>query len=157
MNPHADPAQGRITPERLPQLLLDKQLQGARETYTRAISATLAEIEGWLAVDSWLGGGTATLTSGDRPPADETLAAFRGVAMLLCMASESAKTVVTMTSRHRTHAVAAVLPQLVECEYLFVLFGQDIGHAAQEEAAENSCRFKSRRDDHAHSSDRCAQ
>lgn len=130
MNTPADPAKTRLTQARLRQLLLDEQLQEARETYSQTISATLTEIEGWLALDSWLGGGTATLTGPDQPPSDEAVAAFRGVATVLCMASELAEAAVIMTSRRRTYAAAAVLRQLIECEYLFALFGQDIDHAA---------------------------
>lgn len=35
-----------------------------------------------------------------------------------------------MTTRRRTYAAATVLRQLIECEYLFALFSQDIAHAA---------------------------
>lgn len=128
MNTPADPAKTRLTQARLRQLLLDEQLQEAREAYSRAISATLTEVEGWLALDSWLGGGTATLTGADQPPSAEAVSAFRGVATVLCMASELAEAAVIMTSRPDL-CRPAVLRQLIEREYLLALFRQDIDHA----------------------------
>lgn len=36
-----------------------------------------------------------------------------------------------MTEKRRSYAVAAVIRQLIECEYLLALFNEDLDHAAE--------------------------
>lgn len=45
------------------------------------------------------------------------------------MAAELAEAAVVMAEKRRTYAVAAVIRQLIECEYLLTLFDQDLDHA----------------------------
>lgn len=90
--------------------------------------AILINIEDWLAIDSWLGGGKVTDTE-LREGFGESFTAFRGVATIVCMASELAEAAVSMAEKNRYYAVGAVIRQLIECEYLLTLFNEDLDQA----------------------------
>lgn len=126
MNPQSQPQNGP-TADQLRQLLLDETLQRVRKNHSETVSAVLTDLAGWLAIDSWLGGGKSTGT--EDPQDDGAYPAFRAVSTVLSMSAELAEAAVTMAARRRSYAVAAVIRQLIECEYLLTLFDQDLDHA----------------------------
>lgn len=108
--------------------MLDETYRAARAEYASTLLAVLVNIEDWLAVDSWLGGGKVSDTS-RREEFGADLIAFRGVATVVCMAAELAEAAVVMAGKNRYYAVGAVIRQLIECEYLLTLFNEDLDHA----------------------------
>jgi hypothetical protein len=108
--------------------LLDKDNAAARMQYVSETLALTINLEDWLAIDSWLGGGKVT----DTDPQEEfgqAFSEFRAVSTVLCMAAELAEAAVEMAKKTRYYAVAAVIRQLIECEYLLTLFNDDLEHA----------------------------
>jgi hypothetical protein len=114
--------------EELQRVMLDESYGAARLQYASTILAVLINIEDWLAIDSWLGGGKVDDT-GRREEFGEAFSEFRAVSTVVCMAAELAETAVVMAEKRRYYAVAAVIRQLIECEYLLTLFNEDLGHA----------------------------
>jgi hypothetical protein len=108
--------------------LLDKTHIAARLQYVSEILALIINIEDWLAIDSWLGGGKANDTD-RREEFGEAFFEFRAVSTVVCMSAELAEAAVDMAKRSRYYAVGAVIRQLIECEYLLTLFIDDIDHA----------------------------
>ncbi|MFF7525117.1 hypothetical protein [Streptomyces pseudovenezuelae] len=107
--------------------LRDPDSAAARLTFVTALRDVLVNIEDWIAIDSWIGGGK--ITESRSHPDPSTLSAFRGVAAVICMSAELTDAAVAMTEARRYYAVGATLRQLIECEYLLVLFGQDFDQA----------------------------
>lgn len=108
--------------------LTDDDNVSARRRYASTIATLLANVASWLAVDSWLGGGKAH--KGD--PSPEFGAAFnefRAVATVVSMCSELASASVTANESDQVYAVAAIVRQLIECEYLLTLFLDDLDNA----------------------------
>lgn len=105
-------------------MLLDEDLRGRRTRFCRVMSSLLVNVEDWLAVDSWLGGGRVYL-AGSEEEFGADFEEFRAVATLVCMTSELAEAAVEMVERRRYYAVAATIRQLIECEYLAALFTKD--------------------------------
>jgi hypothetical protein len=110
--------------------LLDKDNMAARMQYVSEILALIVNIEDWLAIDSWLGGGKVSNTD-LRKEFGQAFSEFRAVSTVLCMAAELAEAAVDMAKKSRYYAVAAVIRQLIECEYLLTLFNDDLEHARQ--------------------------
>lgn len=108
--------------------MLDETFRAARVGYLSTVLAVLVNIEDWLAIDSWLGGGKVSDTE-RRGEFGEAFSEFRAVATVVCMAVELADAAVVMVEKRRCYAVAAVIRQLIECEYLLTLFNEDLGHA----------------------------
>src|SRR5580700_10761388 len=108
--------------------LLDKTHIAARLQYVSEILAHIINIEDWLAIDSWLGGGKVNDTD-RREEFGEAFSEFRAVSTVICMAAELAEAAVDMAKKSRYYAVAAVIRQLIECEYLLTLFNDDLEHA----------------------------
>lgn len=100
-----------------------------RESSSSRRSWCVGYIEDWLAIDSWLGGGNAENFDRGEKPDLASVMAFRAVAMVASMSIELADAAVAMVTKRRYYAVGAVIRQLIECEYLLVLFGKDRDHA----------------------------
>lgn len=109
--------------------LLDESHGAARNQFLSTILGVLVNIEDWIAIDSWLGGGKAEHPDrGDKPDLASVMA-FRAVATVTSMSTELADAAVAMVAKRRYYAVGAVIRQLIECEYLLVLFNEDLDHA----------------------------
>ena len=80
--------------------MLDETYSAARVEYARTILAILTNIEDWIVIDSWLGGGKAT-DSKRREGFAQAYAEFWGVATVVSMAAELAEAAVTMAEKHR--------------------------------------------------------
>ncbi|MHB1873928.1 MAG: hypothetical protein ACYCPF_03595 [Streptosporangiaceae bacterium] len=108
--------------------LIDSDKMKARLQYVSETLALIINIEDWLAIDSWLGGGKVT----NIKLRDETRRAFsefRAVSTVACMAAELADAAADMARKKRYYAVGALIRQLIECEYLLTLFNDDLDHA----------------------------
>jgi hypothetical protein len=114
----------------LRRVMLDETYRTARAQYASTMLEILINIEYWLAIDSWAGGGKVADTE-RREGFGLDYVAFRGVATVVCMATELAETAVVMAERNRYYAVGAVIRQLIECEYLLALFNEDLDHASR--------------------------
>jgi hypothetical protein len=112
----------------LRRVMLDEAYSATRAQYASIVLALLINIEDWLAIDSWFGGGKVTDTS-SREDFGEDFTAFRGVAAVVCMTAELAEAAVIMVEKNRYYAAGAVIRQLIECEYLLTLFNEDLDHA----------------------------
>jgi hypothetical protein len=77
----------------LQQVMLDETYRTARAQYASTALAILINIEDWLAIDSWLGGGKV-IDAERRDKFGQDFEAFRGVATVVCMAAELAETAV---------------------------------------------------------------
>ena len=110
--------------------LLDEDCMAARLRYVSEILALIINIEDWLAIDSWLGGGKVNDTK-LREEFGQMFSEFRAVSTVVCMATELADAAVDMAKKNRFYAVAAVIRQLIECEYLLTLFNDDLEHAGR--------------------------
>ncbi|GAA0535734.1 hypothetical protein GCM10010172_16270 [Paractinoplanes ferrugineus] len=114
--------------EELRHALLDESLVAARVQYISTVLAVIVNIEDWLAIDSWLGGGKVD----DTERSEEfgvAFSEFRAVSTVVSMAAELAEAAVLMVEKRRFYAVGAVLRQLIECEYLLSMFDEDLDHA----------------------------
>src|SRR5689334_4226559 len=107
--------------------LLDKANMAARLQYVSDILTLIINIEDWLAIDSWLGGGKVNDTE-LREEFGQAFSEFRAVSAVVCMVAELADAAVDMAKKSRYYAVAAVVRQLIECEYLLTLFNDDLEH-----------------------------
>jgi hypothetical protein len=114
--------------EELRRVLVDEDYMAARLQYVSEILALIINITDWLAIDSWLGAGKVHDTQ-RREEFGQAFTEFRAVATVVCMSAELAEAAVDMAKKGRYYAVAAVIRQLIECEYLLTLFNEDIGHA----------------------------
>jgi hypothetical protein len=114
--------------ELLSAVLLDEANMAARRAYAATLCGLLTNVAGWLAVDSWLGGGKVGDTGNDGNRG-EAFAEFRAVATVVCMSAELADGAVTMVEKSRSYASATLVRPLIECEYLLVLFADDLDHA----------------------------
>jgi hypothetical protein len=113
--------------------LLAEDLDSLRVEFSRIASQQLGEIAGWLAVDSWLGGGDIADThsyGGDGGSDPDRYAAFRGVAAMVQMAAELSASVVALLDGEQKYAAAALIRQLIETEYLLCAFDADLTRAA---------------------------
>ncbi len=108
--------------------VLDETYSAARRQYTSTILAVLVNIEDWLAIDSWIGGGKVNDPE-RREEFGEAFPEFRAVSTVVCMCAELAEAAAMMAEKRRYYAVAAVIRQLIECEYLLTLFNEDLDHA----------------------------
>jgi len=109
--------------------LVDEDYSAARHQYVSTISAVLINVEDWLAIDSWLGGGKLQHAEPNETPDQASFPAFRAVSTVVCMSAELAEAAALMADKRRYYAVGAVIRQLIECEYLLVLFNEDLSHA----------------------------
>lgn len=110
--------------------LTDTNTMAARMQYASEILALIISVEDWLAIDSWLGGGkVADIRQGQK--AGQAFSEFRAVFTVVCMVAELAEAAVGMARKKRYYAVAALVRQLIECEYLLTLFSDDLDHARQ--------------------------
>lgn len=114
--------------EELRRELLNKDNTAARMQYVSETLALIINIEDWLAIDSWLGGGKVNNTD-LREEFGQAFSEFRAVSTVACMAAELAEAAVDMAKKSRYYAMAAVIRQLIECEYLLTLFNDDLEHA----------------------------
>lgn len=110
-------------------VLLDESYGAGRIQFLTTILGVLVNIEDWLAIDSWLGGGKAEHPGSAEKPDHASVMPFRGLAMVASMSAELADAAVAMVAKRRYYAVGAVIRQLIECEYLLVLFNEDLDHA----------------------------
>lgn len=108
--------------------LLDEDLRRARRDYASTMRGLLSDVSSWLAVDSWLGAGKVD-THEPSVEFGEAFAEFRGVATVLCMAAELASAAVSAIENDQGYTAAALVRQLIECEYLLTLFADDLDHA----------------------------
>jgi hypothetical protein len=67
--------------------MLDETYSAARAEYARTILAILINIEDWIVIDSWLGGGKAADTK-RREEFGQAYAEFRAVATVVSMTAE---------------------------------------------------------------------
>lgn len=124
----AEPGPPEEVREELRRALCNDAVRAARVQYVSAVLAVIIKIEDWLAIDSWLGGGKVEHT--ERSEAfGEAFHEFRAVSTVVCMAAELAEAALAMVEKRRYYAVAAVIRQLIECEYLLTLFNEDLNHA----------------------------
>jgi len=131
MNPAAVPPGPELpdeTREDLRHALLDEAHMAARMRYVSEILALIINVEDFLAIDSWLGGGKVSDTR-RREEFGQAFSEFRAVATVASMSAELAEAAVDMAKKGRYYAVGAVIRQLIECEYLLTLFNDGIGHA----------------------------
>lgn len=112
-------------------MLLDDDLMSLREQFARVTAEQLGNVASWLGFDSLLGAGDIdTSTPSDEATAPERYAAFRGVSAVVEMASELAMGCVSMLDSGHRYAAAALIRQLIECEYLLHAFVEDLSRAA---------------------------
>ena len=78
--------------------LLDKDNTAARMQYVSEILALMINIEDWLAIDSWLGGGKVSNTE-LREEFGQAFSEFRAVSTVVCMAVELAEAAVDMARK----------------------------------------------------------
>lgn len=100
-----------------------------RDLYVETVVDALTNVGDWIAIDSWLGGGKVHDTSPNAGSDPQTYPAFRAVSSVVAMAVELADTALQASRRDRYYAVAAITRQLIECEYLLVLFEEDLEEA----------------------------
>lgn len=124
----ADPQLPEELREALRKALLDNDAVAARRLFASSVAGLLSNVGSWLAIDSWLGAGKV---ADDDPTSEhgEAFAEFRGVATVVCIATELATTAVTASENGQAYAAAAIVRQLIECEYLLTLFADDLDHA----------------------------
>jgi hypothetical protein len=115
--------------DELRRALLDDQYDAPRRRYASTMVDILVSVDGWLAIDSWLGGGKV----GDFEAHEfgESFHVFRAVSMVVSMSTELAEAASVMGERRRYYAVGAVIRQLIECEYLLTLFSEDLDRARE--------------------------
>jgi hypothetical protein len=131
MNPAAVPPGPELpdeTREDFRHALLDEAHMAARMRYVSEILALIINVEDFLAIDSWLGGGKVSDIR-RREEFGQAFSEFRAVATVASMSAELAEAAVDMAKKGRYYAVGAVIRQLIECEYLLTLFNDDTGHA----------------------------
>lgn len=115
-------------------ILVDTNLMSFRIDYSRTVVDNLANIAGWLGVDSLFGGGDVPeawvyeSTSVSPPP---RYAEFRGASAVVEMAAELSAGSVTLLDAGLRYAAAALVRQLIEAEYLLRAFVDDIARAAE--------------------------
>jgi hypothetical protein len=109
--------------------LLDDAHVAARRAYVAATVDRLNDLSGWLALDSWLGGSKVPMTPDLTDHQNEMWDEFRAVASVVCMSAELARTAAACLERGQVYASAALVRQLLECEYLLSLFAIDLEHA----------------------------
>jgi|HubBroStandDraft_3_1064219.scaffolds.fasta_scaffold43149_1 hypothetical protein len=110
--------------------LTDPDNMAARMQYVSESAGLISGVAGWLAIDSWLGGGKVTdIVAGEE--AVRAFSEFRAVPTVACMAAELADAAVDMARKDRYYAVSALVRQLIECEYLLTLFSGDLEHACR--------------------------
>jgi hypothetical protein len=114
--------------EELARSLIDPEYIAARVRYASNVRALIINIEDWLAIDSWLGGGKVTNIE-LREEAGQAFSEFRAVSTVACMAAELADAAVDMAIKERYYAVGALIRQLIECEYLLAWFNDGLEHA----------------------------
>ncbi|MGK8525149.1 hypothetical protein ACRS6B_28070 [Nocardia asteroides] len=114
--------------EELRRAMVDETFRASRVHYISTVLAVIVNIEDWLAIDSWLGGGKV-IDTGRHDEFGEAFSEFRAVSTVVCMAAELADAAVVMVEKRRYYAVAAVIRQLIECEYLLTMFNEDLDHA----------------------------
>lgn len=110
-------------------LVRDPALGVGRRSYCHAMTDILASAASWLAVDAWLGGGKVSLGSSE--PLGGAYLEFRGFASVVEIAAELARGCVTLLEADLFYPNAALVRQLIESEYLLVLFTTDPGRAAE--------------------------
>ena len=88
--------------------LLGKDNAAARMQYVTEALALIINIEDWLAIDSWLGGGKVNNTD-LREEFGQAFSEFRAVSTVVCMAVELAEAAVDMAKKSRYCAVASGL------------------------------------------------
>ena len=108
--------------------ILDGGNVAARHQFAATMEALLSNIASWIAIDSWLGGGQVADIN-ETTHVGAAFDEFRAVAAVTCMCAELADAAVTMSAKGRSYAVAAVLRQLIECEYLLAHFAIDLEQA----------------------------
>jgi hypothetical protein len=114
--------------------LLDESLGQERVAFCRAAVAGLVGVSGWLAFDSWLGGGDVGMRSGRIASVEheETrYQAFRGIATVVEMATELSVAIVSLLDDEARYAAAALVRQLIETEYLLQAFASDLARGAE--------------------------
>jgi hypothetical protein len=110
-------------------LLLKDGTRGLREDYCRVVGRQLENIASWLAIDAWLGGGD------QRDPAKPTAMSpdrrdgFSGLSLVVQIAAELTQGAIALIDEGRSYAAAALIRQLLECEYLLESFRQDFDEA----------------------------
>ncbi|GAA5127220.1 hypothetical protein [Pseudonocardia adelaidensis] len=108
--------------------LLEVELSTSRIEYASEILSVISNIEDWVAIDSWLGGGRVEDPK-NREGFGSSFAEFRAVSILVSMSAELAEAAVSMARSKRYYAVGAIVRQLIECEYLLTWFGSDLDNA----------------------------
>ncbi len=113
-------------------VLLDADLMALRERFVRTTAEQLGNVAAWLGIDSLVGAADVADTSAPSPrtPDPERYVAFRGVSAVVEMAGELAAGAVAMLDDDHRYAAAALIRQLIECEYLLHAFVEDLGTAA---------------------------
>lgn len=113
-------------------ILLDDDLMALREQFARTTAEQVGDIAAWLGIDSLLGAGDVVDTSAPSEKASdhERYVAFRGVSAVTEMAAELAMAGVSVLDSGHRYAAAALIRQLIECEYLLHAFVEDLARAA---------------------------
>lgn len=113
-------------------ILLDGDLMSLREQFARITAEQLGSIGAWLGIDSLIGAGDIVDNSApsDKATDPERYVAFRGVSTVIEMAAELAMGGVSMLDSGYRYAAAALIRQLIECEYLLHAFVEDLASAA---------------------------
>ncbi len=108
--------------------ILDGGNVATHHRFAATMEALLSNIASWIAIDSWLGGGQVADIN-ETTHVGAAFDEFRAVAAVTCMCAELADAAVTMSAKGRSYAVAAVLRQVIECEYLLAHFAIDLEQA----------------------------
>ncbi|WP_275295720.1 hypothetical protein [Amycolatopsis sp. La24] len=109
--------------------LLDESYGAARMQFLSTILGILVNIEDWFAIDSWITARKAVQPDRGEKPDPAKAVPLWAVATVASMSTELADAAVAMVAKRRYYAVGAVIRQLIECEYLLVLFNEDLDHA----------------------------
>ena len=131
MNAGESPDRDLTAGELLLELLADGESRTARINYCQTVCSELEGVASWLAVDSWIGAGDIVDTAQPGPIDPERRDGFHGLSIVVQIASELASGARALIEVGRSYAAAALIRQLLECEYLLELFRQDFANATE--------------------------
>lgn len=143
LNPDEDAVAGVTILDVFTYLVGDEDAAAAREQYCETVASALENVASWLAVDAWIGSGDVPDTSvADPAPADPSRRrSFVAAGLVAQISSELVSGALLLLRNDNEYATAALIRQLIECEYLFRAFGLDFAEAARWHDANDSERW----------------
>lgn len=100
----------------------------ARAGYVNVLVAALANLASWASMDAWLGAGddpTLEAPMIASPTTSDHRQHFLGVSQLVQMSSDLASGILRCLDDGLLYPAAALTRQLIECEYLLLVMGDD--------------------------------